>query len=1122
MTTLDPWTFQFVQNDSFSTVRSESQMGSSVSSLIDNAAIWGKGIPTSWGRRKVKGNVLQVGAITQKEYLSYAMRLIDGSRSAAGIGTEFFYYYNLAIALGYPGDLGVATKIVSKIWIDGVLKYDYTKPSLRDPGFVLYPGSALQGVSPLLSIDDPDALAYRGLTYLVLQDLIVEQRVYINPPQVDVEYFDQASVSLPVSSQTVELASSVDHDGAGYDFNNDVVYSLGTISGAYYVFKISASDGVTLGRSLIEDNLGVAAWSDNLIAPYGFYTGPNAGEAYYLGSSGLGNTRPVVLLDAETGQQVATLGGLGIIPDIEADKYGLMDRWDQFNNNNPRKFRAFAFAVCTTLQDHAVLFKVYDNDAPTLERIWYAVSSDYVGALVVPSVTDAQGNTFVFLCRGDIIDKMVIAANDDVTVTTSFATMTYDVIAGLPCSDGNFVVWCQTGGNTEIRKINVQDGSTIWTIGSNPKVPTGVLQTWMRTSFSAGKKVSYLSGAFIVTVDMMSGLLTSISDTSGVTWGSRAPFYDAVTGVLMQLSGTSLTRVTPNVPASSELLLSTFLEELCVVGGFDAADVQVSGITDTITGAYIEPPFDLRNTLNNLAAIYNFEVYESGGKIKIVKRAYGVSESPDFTVFPEDRALLAEGGNETFPSLKTTRISDDKIPNTITLKYIDPDFDYQLTTFTWQRPLGTTGSDSTATYTVPIIMTATKAANLVQAMLYDAWGSRMKKVFRLGQRFLRVDPGDTIRMDNGTYVDFVKVKSLTINGDFSISIEGDTISTDTITIPSFTDDGFNLPPDDGTPGNGRAQVVVIDTPPIQYETINNENLATYLASIPGSRGQLLTAVIEKALAGGAFGQITETIGATFGYVPSALSATDPPNTILDETHTITFRVINGSTDSFVACTELEMLAGTNRLLVGKVGRWEIIGFSTVTVTDNEVELGGLIRGLNGTENSISTHLFADYAILFESNKVLQDVVDVSALNTTSTYRSAGGGYLIANSPKVVYTNVGNWAKPWPAGETVMTDGGSDARVITWYRRSRTEFTLTDGIDEAPLDEDTEEYELEIFDGSGTLVRTVTGLTSPTYSYSSANQVTDGFTPPLASLRVKIYQLGTHVGRGFVKDITLDV
>jgi hypothetical protein len=70
----------------------------------------------------------------------------------------------------------------------------------------------------------------------------------------------------------------------------------------------------------------------------------------------------------------------------------------------------------------------------------------------------------------------------------------------------------------------------------------------------------------------------------------------------------------------------------------------------------------------------------------------------------------------------------------------------------------------------------------------------------------------------------------------------------------------------------------------------------------------------------------------------------------------------------------------------------------------------------------------------------------------------------------------------------------------------------------PLSEETEAYEVEIFedDTYATVVRTITGITSQTTTYSAADQTTD-FGSPQSTIYFRVYQRSAVVGRGHPAD-----
>ena len=83
-------------------------------------------------------------------------------------------------------------------------------------------------------------------------------------------------------------------------------------------------------------------------------------------------------------------------------------------------------------------------------------------------------------------------------------------------------------------------------------------------------------------------------------------------------------------------------------------------------------------------------------------------------------------------------------------------------------------------------------------------------------------------------------------------------------------------------------------------------------------------------------------------------------------------------------------------------------------------------------------------------------------------------------------------------------------TLTWVRQTRVGGAdWADGWAVPPLSEDQEEYELEVLDSDGEVVRTETGLTSPSFVYTTAMHAADG---PVAAVRA--YQISAQVGRGF--------
>ncbi len=90
--------------------------------------------------------------------------------------------------------------------------------------------------------------------------------------------------------------------------------------------------------------------------------------------------------------------------------------------------------------------------------------------------------------------------------------------------------------------------------------------------------------------------------------------------------------------------------------------------------------------------------------------------------------------------------------------------------------------------------------------------------------------------------------------------------------------------------------------------------------------------------------------------------------------------------------------------------------------------------------------------------------------------------------------------------------GADITLF-WVRRTRVGGDLKDGFGTVLLAEDTEEYQLEILGPDDEVRRTVTGLTSLSFTYSAAMQAVD-FPEGYPASAFVVYQLSAQVGRGF--------
>ncbi len=110
--------------------------------------------------------------------------------------------------------------------------------------------------------------------------------------------------------------------------------------------------------------------------------------------------------------------------------------------------------------------------------------------------------------------------------------------------------------------------------------------------------------------------------------------------------------------------------------------------------------------------------------------------------------------------------------------------------------------------------------------------------------------------------------------------------------------------------------------------------------------------------------------------------------------------------------------------------------------------------------------------------------------------------------------------PW-ASIASGTDGDI---TITWDRRTRVGGALIPGQSTVPISEDSELYDIDYFSAAAasTIIRTTSSLVSAVTVYTSAQQATDGLSPPLSTITVEVFQRSAQVGRGFSTKETIDV
>lgn len=1103
------------------------------------SAVWGQDIPITWGRVKITVPIIQIGPAA-KTVIPVNEIWRSGPNSSEGVISVTYYACDFVAALGYAGDPTIR-KIINRMWIDGQLVYQEGAPSLTRQNFAFYPVSETRGVPDVLIDDTLDPLAYRGLQFAILLNYIIGgggRPLQSTVPSVEVELFDFDIPATPKTDLTpidpLATYPNVSDQSSFYDYDTGTIFTIDS-DDTIHVWDVESGEEIdsypitnkTPGWTAVGAG-GTAATSFLKINGKRFMTAEQDNAS---------NVNHFVVINLDTGAVTDSFGltnsgNVFFLNDFGGDS--ISNQVEHFAFVAGRFGKQQGYVLMPTLGSGEFLWRITDDGelrCITFDNV-FPRPKKISREGVLDSVT---GNAYFIITREpsaagqETTELLVITPTNSVaTSSTSIAGAGtgYYLLSAFPTIDDHFVLLETNGTLRNIRKIDPKTGTVVATLTGVAGFSV-VQSKWFDQSSTRGRYLGWLNaaGQTFYKLDMLTMTIDTWALTGSVSFSGN-PLYDAVDNKFYTPSTTAVSQINVGPQNTAEVALSDILEGICVRAGYDPADVIIENIDDTVIGAILPARFNLRDVLNDLSGVYRFKIIEREGKIVLTRRLRGTSfGGVDHEVYEADRAVLEVEGDK-YISIRTRRTTDSNVPSTVSLTYIDPNYNYQPNTYSYRRPEGTTLSTASAEYKVPIVMTQAKAAALATALTYDAWSARLEHDFRVTQKFLSMEPGDTLNLHRDGFVDLCEIIELTVNGDFSIDVVARSITSTEVPVYNINDMDLPLVDDAVLYGDGRGKTVVIDSTVLNPEDVYDDTRTTfYLAPINAGRG---------AWPGGSSyfspdaGFPLDKVGtalaeAITGKLLTALTDTNWLGIDDTETGNIDIRVSTGDITLITSVTTEQMLQGQNRVFIGAPGRWEIIGFETITDNlDGTVTLSNTVRGMKGTDINMGSHALNDTCVF---NYLLEQVPfpvtsDIALDGNVCQAKSGFDSVALSLSPPDSFTFNKNGRKPLAVLNPRATASTNDI-IFTWNRRTRRGETMIDESDFQELDESAEQYEIDIYSGS-TIVRTVTGITSETYTYTSANQTTDGFTPPQSSIKVAIYQVSPVAGRGFARSVTLDV
>lgn len=584
------------------------------------------------------------------------------------------------------------------------------------------------------------------------------------------------------------------------------------------------------------------------------------------------------------------------------------------------------------------------------------------------------------------------------------------------------------------------------------------------------------------------GMLNAISEVGG-GW-----FVATSNGWLGGPDKIVMFKAPGSVAMGGGILLSEIVSDVWEMSGGDLSEIDVSELTDIVPGYTLARQAAGRGVIQPLMGAWFFDCVESGIRVKWPKMGKAHVSTIDSGELGAAVFQLTRSDPE--PPYELEHIDENEAPRELTLKYIDKLANYDPGTQRAMRQAA--GSLSPATLDLPIVLEAGHAAEVVWTHLMRSHAAKNPIKFALSHAYEALEPADAIvvPLSNGEHQRIVIQKRTTARP--LIEYEG------VLEDPSVWDRAFpgtergQLPRQNNPAELTATELEIMDLPPLRQE---DNRIVAYMAMSRASGNGWPGAVAYKSTDGGASytALYSTNAEATMGYIVTALPAWTSGN-VWDRVNTVRVYLRRGTLSS---ATELAVLNGANAAVIGN----EIIQFANATLIGNGVwELDTLLRHRIGTEWAAqSDHATNTRFVLLTATSIRAVEYPLADMNVARSYKAVTSGQALADGSVESFSGIGNSVKPLAPVKVQGVRDMSDNLTVTWIRRARLNADWQDGFD-VPLDEPSEQYRVYVFTSAArTAIARTEDVTSPTWTYTAAEQTTD-FGTPQDEVHLSIYQI----------------
>lgn len=541
--------------------------------------------------------------------------------------------------------------------------------------------------------------------------------------------------------------------------------------------------------------------------------------------------------------------------------------------------------------------------------------------------------------------------------------------------------------------------------------------------------------------------------------------------------------------------LDKLVKKICLDNNLKEEDIDVSSLSsDKVRGFIIKNETTARDSLEQLAQVFNFDITESDYVIKFVK-AKNNSNVVKRIKIGELNAINFSSKMNFDEGINIVRQNELSLPKTININYIDEDKNYEQNTQDYIKQ--TTNNLETLNINASIVLSANEAKNRAAELMYQSYIQRDVFTFTLNYNHLDLEPTDIIEVETNESVYTLKI--IKIETDSGIIKVEALAENKTVYNQNFKGE-IGKVYDNKVKFISKTSTLFLDIP-----ILNNydNDLGFYVGAIKNT---------ENAEWSGSYLLNSLSLESNFNNV-----TTFTKNIKIGSTKTKLGNFQNGFTvDSFndfevyseyelSSVTDEDFLSGKNLALVGN----EIIAFQNAElIAYKTYKISGLIRGMFGMEDEISKHNNSEKFIILNDTTNIQRVnSDLNNVNTNYYYKNVTFNDNLNETVNEIFKNSANGVKCYKVNNILSNRNSFGDINVNFDYRSRGLNVLIDGGFANDLD--TPKFEIEVYSDVNytTLVDTIV-TTNNNFTYTASKQQSI-FGSNQNGLNIIIYKINSY-------------